>query len=115
MFALTIYIVIAKKLNVFFSDKIFEESGYNEVLGIDIPKVLINLISCHGFTKKTKSTVILVCKSCFVNYYLEKSFVIIEHSSKQLSSVKNDVNFRIHDINKKDYIMLWRATHKFTL
>ena len=34
------------------SDKIFDEASYNGLLGIVITEVLMNLVSCHGFTKK---------------------------------------------------------------
>ena len=41
------------------------------------------------------------------NYYLSKVFVILEHNSKQLSSVPNDVKLIIRAINKQktDYVM----------
>ena len=57
--------------------------------------------------KKLKSTEILLCRSRLVNYYLAKGFVILEHNSKQLSSVPNDLKLRIHAINKPktDYVM----------
>ena len=41
-----------KRLRVIYSDKIFSDMSYNELLGIGIQKVLINLIACHGFMKK---------------------------------------------------------------
>ena len=42
-----------------------------------------------------------------VNYYLEKGFIIIEHISKHLISVPNELKQIIHGINKqkKDYVM----------
>ena len=90
----------SKTLSVISSDKIFEEASYNDLIGIGIPEVLMNLISCHGFTKQTNSTVILAYRYCLVNYYLEKGYVILEHNSKHLSSVPNDVKLRVHVINK---------------
>ena len=72
------------------------------------------LVSCHGFTKKPNSTVILNLQSCLVNYHLEKGFIIIKHNSKQLSSALNDVKLRIHAIDKQKQILLWRAPHQFT-
>ena len=43
-----------------------------------------------------------------MNYYLEKSFVIIEHNSKHLISVYNRTKQRINVIDKKtDYVMTW--------
>ena len=67
----------------------------------------MNLVYCHGCIKKSNSTVILVCRSCLVHFYLAKGFVILEHNYKQLSSVPNDVKLIIHAIDKQktDYIM----------
>ena len=97
----------SKTLIVISSDKIFEEASYYGLIGIGIPSLLINLVSCHEFMKKTNSTVILVCQYRLVNYYLEKNNFIIEHKSKQLSSVTNDVKLRIHEVDKQetDYVM----------
>ena len=67
----------SKTLSVISSDKISEEASYNELLAIGIPEGLMNLVSCHGLTKKPNLTVILVCQSCLMNYYLSKVFVII--------------------------------------
>ena len=50
-----------KKLSTICSDKIFSGMSYNSFLGIGIPEVLMNLISCHGFMKDTSSTVVLSC------------------------------------------------------
>ena len=77
----------------------FKNKNNNELLGIGIPEVLMYIILCHGFAKITNSTVILVCRSSLVNYYLSKWFVIIEHNSKHSSSVPNEMKQRIHVIN----------------
>ena len=96
-----------KTLSVISSDKISEDASYNELRGIGILEVLMNLIYCHELMKNINSTVVLVCQYRLVNYYLEKGFVILEHNYKQLSSVPNDVKLGIHAINKRktDYIM----------
>ena len=67
----------SKKLSVISSDKIFGEASYNELLGIGIPEVLMNLVSCHGFMKKPNSTVILVCRYSLENYYLGKFLLLL--------------------------------------
>ena len=58
--------------------------------------------------KKPDSNIILNCRSCLVNYYLEKKIVNIEHNSKQLSSAPNDVKLIIYVIDKQktDYVMV---------
>ena len=89
----------SKTSSIISSDKISEEASYNELLGIGILEVLINHISCHGFTKNVNSTVILVCQSHLVNFHLSKGLVILEHNSKQLISDPNDTKLRTHEIN----------------
>ena len=56
----------SKTLSFIYFDKISEEASYDGLLGIGIPEVLMNLISCHEFTNKN-STVILVRLSFLVN------------------------------------------------
>ena len=84
-----------------------EQASYNILLGIGIPELLINLVSCHGFTEKPNSTVIFNCQYHLVNNSLAKGFVIIKQKSKQLSSVTNDVKLIIHAIyqQKVDFVM----------
>ena len=67
----------------------------------------MSFISCHGFTKNTNSTVLLVRRYRLVNYYLAKGLVILEHNPKQLDIVPNYVRLRIYEINiqKTDYFM----------
>ena len=36
-----------------------EQTSFNILLGLEIPELLLNLVSCHGFTKKPDSTVTL--------------------------------------------------------
>ena len=118
MFAFTIYVVVPKNpktLSVISVDKIPEEASYNELLDIGIPEVLMNLVSCHKFTKNNNSIFILVCRSCLVNYYFAKRFVILEHNSKKLISVPNDLKLTIHATNIQKRDMLWQDTPKFPL
>ena len=97
----------SKTISDISSDKVFEDKSYNEFLGIFILEVLMNLTSCHVFTKNRNPTVILVCRSWLMNYYLPKRFVIIEHNYKYLSSVPNEAKQRIHAISKQktDHVM----------
>ena len=99
-----------KTIIIISSDKFLENNSYNKFFGIDIPYLLMNLISCHGFMKNTNSTVILVCRSWLVNYYIKRGFVIIEHNSKHLISVPNEVKQCINEINIQKQTLLWNAT-----
>ena len=51
---------------------------YNNLLGIGIPDLLLNLLSCHGFLKNNESVVILKCLNRMSEYYFNKWFVIFE-------------------------------------
>ena len=42
-----------------FADKVFKNTTFNDISGIIIPEILINIISCNGFLNNVKSTVIL--------------------------------------------------------
>ena len=82
--------------------------SFNILLGIGIPELLLNLVSCCGFIKKPNSTLILNCQTCLINNYLSKGFSIIEHKTKQLSLLTNSVKLRINMIDQldTDYVMV---------
>ena len=42
--------------------------SYDRILGIGIPDLLMNLVSCHGFLKNKKSVVILKCPKSMLEY-----------------------------------------------
>ena len=47
----------SKNLISISSKQKFEQKIFNILLGIGIPELLLNLVSCHGFMKKPNSTV----------------------------------------------------------
>ena len=57
---------------------------YNNLLGICIPDLLLNLLSCHGFLKNNDSVVILKCPNRMSEYYFNKGFVIFEFNEYHL-------------------------------
>ena len=85
----------SKTLSNISSDRMFEQTSYDILLGIGIPEVLLNLVSCHGFMEKPNSTVILNFQYRLVNNYLSKVLFIISNNSKNLSSLPNDVKLII--------------------
>ena len=80
----------------------FKDKKFNIILGIGIPELLLNLVSCHGFIKKLNSNVILNFQTCLINKYLSKGLSIIEQNTKQLSLLPNDVKSRINMIIQLD-------------
>ena len=51
---------------------------YNNLLGIGIPDLLLNVLSCHGFLKNNDYVVILQFPNRTSEYYFKKGFVILE-------------------------------------
>ena len=51
---------------------------YNNLLGIGIPDLLLNLLSCHVCLKNNDSVVILKCPNRMSEYYFNKVFVELE-------------------------------------
>ena len=86
----------------------FKETSLNLLLGIGIPELLLNLVSCHGFMFKSNSTVILNFWSRLIKNYLSKGFCIVDWGSNQLNLIPNDVILRIILVDqlKTDYVMV---------
>ena len=103
----------SKNLISIYSNIIFEQTGYNILLGIGTPEVLLNLVSFHGFKEKPNSTVVLNWLSCLANNYLAKGLFIIENNSKQLSSFLNYAKLRIHAIEQIETDFVMKKTQQF--
>ena len=58
---------------------------------------------------KTNSTVVSLCRTCLVEYYLAKEFVIFQLKSENLRSVHNKSKQRKHAVNihKTDFFMAY--------
>ena len=56
----------------------FETILFNDLSGLVILDILMNTVSCNGFSKYSKSAVILTCLTDLVPYYISKVFVIVE-------------------------------------
>ena len=65
----------------------FENIRFNDISGIGIPELLMNIMSYYRFVKNKKSTVILSCCRKLVDHNLSKVFVIIENDSSNFSDV----------------------------
>ena len=48
-----------KQAKLHVANKGFENKTFNDILGIGIPELLMNIISCNRFVNNIKSTVIL--------------------------------------------------------
>ena len=48
---------------------------YNNLFGIGIPDILLNMLSCHGFLENDDSIVILKWSNSMSEYYFNKWFI----------------------------------------
>ena len=60
----------SKTLSGISNNPTFKDTSFNLILGIGIPELLLNLLSCHGFMMNSNSTVILNCQSRLIENYL---------------------------------------------
>ena len=64
--------------NSFKYDNKFKNTKLNDLSGLGIPDILMNIMSFHGFAKSSILTVILTCRNALVPYYFSKGFFIVE-------------------------------------
>ena len=58
--------------------------SYDNILGIGIPDLLMNLMSCHGFLKSKDSVVILKFPNRMFEYYFSKGFIHFDWNKSNL-------------------------------
>ena len=59
-------------------DNNFENNKFNNLSGLEIPEILMNIIPCYVFAKSSIYTVILTFHNSLVPYYYSKRFVVFE-------------------------------------
>ena len=91
-----LYYLCLQQAELYLASKISENTKFNEISGIVIPELLMNIMSCHGFMNEKKLTVMLSCCRKLVKYYLSKSFVVIENNSNVFRDVPLRVKQRIN-------------------
>ena len=64
-------------------------------MGIGIPDLLLNLLSCHVFLNNNESVVILKFPNRMSEYYFNKGFVIFECDEEHLKKLPSEVKDRV--------------------
>ena len=67
--------------------------------GMGIHAILINIMSCHRFSKSETLTVILKWISTLVPYYLNKVFLIVETEEGGADNIKITTKEKINAVN----------------
>ena len=70
--------------------------SFNKILGIGIPDLLMNLMSCHNFLKNKNSVVVLKCPKSMLEYCFSKVFSLLECNPNNLAKLPNEVKDTIH-------------------
>ena len=70
--------------------------GFDRILGIGVPYLLMNLMSCHGFLKNINYVVILKFSKRMLEYYFSKGFNILKCNVNNLAKLPNEVKEIIH-------------------
>ena len=92
------------------------DNFFDRILGIGIPYLLTNLMSCHGFLRNINSVVILKCPKRMLEYYLSKWFTTLECNYNNLEKNPNDVKQINHaeEIDNSERIMTFINTITYT-
>ena len=98
-----------------------KNAKFNNLSGLGIPDILVNIMSGHGFVKSSISTFILTCRNALFPYYLSKGFFITEtevggvdnipiivkkinathlHEEESLLTYKAAINSTVNTLNK---------------
>ena len=70
------------------------DNCFDRILGIGIPDLLMNYMSCHSFLKNINTVVILKSSKRMLEYYFSKWFTILECNYNNLVKLTNDVKKR---------------------
>ena len=70
--------------------------GYEKILGIGIPYLLLNLMSSHGFSKNNIFIVIFKYPKRMLEYYFSKGCTIFNCNITNLEELPNEVRVIIH-------------------
>ena len=64
--------------NVIYLQQPVQKTNFNDFSVLGITEILMNIMSCHSFSKLITSTVILTFRSALAPYYLSKIFLLLK-------------------------------------
>ena len=76
-----------------------EGIDYDNLFGIGIPEIFMNMLSCQGFINNNKSIVILKCPNRMSQYYFNKGLTQLKCDQDHLKNPK---------ISKKELVHFWK-------
>ena len=80
-------------------------------MGIGIPGMLMNLMSCRGFWNNKYYVVILKCPNRMFEYYLSKGFIHFDCNKSNLEKLPSKVKERIYaEVTDNSYKVMIGST-----
>ena len=67
------------------------DKSFDKILGIGIPDLSMNLMSCHGFLRKINYAIILKCPQRILEYYFSRGFTILVCNYNNFSKLPNEL------------------------
>ena len=81
-------------------------------MGIEIPDLFLDFMSCHGFMKNKDSVVLLKFPKRIFEYYLSKGFIHLDCDKINLEKLPYEVKYRIvaEVTDDSDKFMIYSTT-----
>ena len=85
---------------------------YENLFGIGIPDIFMNMLSCKGFINNNESIVILKCSNIMSQYYFNKGFTQLKCDEDHLKKIPENVKERVGAVLEKniDLVMICHTT-----
>ena len=89
-----------------------EGMDYENLFGIDIPDIFMNMLLCQGFINNNNSIVILKCPNIMSQYYFNKGLTQLKCDEDHLKKIPKNIKERVGAELKvnTDLVMLCHTT-----
>ena len=86
------YLCLQKENKLSLTHKLFEENLYDNISGIGITEMLLNIVSCYVFYQEDTPTATFMRMRNLVSYYLSKSFLCFDNIHKHWRTPQPGLN-----------------------
>ena len=96
-------------------DNKFGKIKFNDLYGLVITEIMMNIMSCHGFSESTISTVIFMCLSALVPHYFSKGFLFLKKKKLGLKTHQKKLSRKsmlLHYMTKKYFWCVNKQYHQ---
>ena len=100
------YALLQKYSNILSFHKGFEDAYYNEISGIGIPELLMNIVSCNEFEKRNTPTTNLTCRRNLVWYYLVYGTEVFQWNNFNRHRSITTILFRLNLVCKTSHYIV---------